>query len=326
MNSFTNKLQQESGLGNLFKGENELFMAPASSTPIKVDQKMKLLYGLQRVALRGCESAARIFLNHSKRPYFKKIDLLCDRLKQDLGVTDKAVVNINSHGVSWAIKDFIFVFNRIIGGWAILRDYFYSTSEGMNCVNESVDPNLAEHFMKWQEATEKLANSLVISFENLQNVNHRNSNRKVMKQSNSVLNLSSADQQINFQHIFDPLVNEDSEQVQLAGGYLKSAVYKPVSSSEGSVAPNTPSSTHNVDPLKLLFNEMQPENFYSDQSRGAHSMPLYKRCASDSSEKTPKKTNNRLKVNLTEKFEAVNLNNNMDEALFDYIFSCPETI
>ena len=97
-------------------------------TPSKVDQNYKSLCEMQKIALEGCESATKIFYAHSKRPYFKKIDLLCDRLKQDLVCTDKAVVNINSHGVAWAIKDCIFVLSRIIGGWVILRDYFYSKS------------------------------------------------------------------------------------------------------------------------------------------------------------------------------------------------------
>lgn len=115
-----------------------------------MDPKTKSLCDLQSLSIYGCESAARIFQAHSKRPYFKKIDLLCNRLKQDLSNTNKAVININSHGVAWAIKDFIFVFNRIINAWVIMRDYFYSNSEGMQCVRDSIDPNFAQDFLIWQ--------------------------------------------------------------------------------------------------------------------------------------------------------------------------------
>lgn len=327
MNSLlTEQTMSKNGCGSSINYEDKTFKVPvASSTPLKRDHKMKVLFGLQQIALKGCESAARIFQSNSKRPYFKKIDLLCERLKQDLGVTDKAVVNINSHGVAWAIKDFIFVFNRIMSGWTILRDYFYSTSDGMRIINEAFDSNLYEDFMKWQEATEKLSNSLVNTFENLHSVNQHNSNHRKVSKGNGSNNSSSsnisADLPINFQNIFDPSIDEDSEQIQLSGGYFKSAVYKPVSSSEGSV-PNTPSS-RDFD-SKHLLNDAHQESFYSDRS--GQSIPLYKRCSNESCEDHLKR-NNRSKVNLSEKFEDVNIENeNLKGEFFDYLFSCPETL
>lgn len=256
-------------------------------TPTKSDSNTKSLYQLQHIALSGCESAQRLFQAHSKRPYFKKIDLLCDRLKQDLTVTDKAVININSHGIAWAIKDFIFVFNRIINAWIIMRDYFYSTSEGMSCVKESMDPSFHKEFLIWQEATTALTKSLITSFENLHHRDQRNGNRKVNANDSDLLNnaRSSASKQKssdNFQNIFDPLIAQNSEQAQLNGGYLKSAVYKPVStSSEESTPPNTPGDySTDFDTFKVIFNDLMPN---SQLERSGNPKPLYNRCSAESS-------------------------------------------
>lgn len=285
-------------------------------TPTKSDSSTKSLYQLQHLALSGCESAQRIFHAHSKRPYFKKIDLLCDRLKQDLTVTDKAVININSHGIAWAIKDFIFVFNRIINAWIIMRDYYYSTSEGMSCVNEAMDPSFHQEFLNWQEATTALTKSLITSFENLHLRDQRNGNRKVnTKDSNSQYNArSSASKQKSeqFQHIFDPLIAQNSEQAQLNGGYLKTAVYKPVSSSEESTPPDTPNgSSADFEAFKVIFNDLLPnsqlERSGNPLDRSGNPKPLYKRCSANSSpaQQSASKTQPR---NLSAKFSNMGMN------------------
>jgi hypothetical protein len=263
---------------------------PFLQTPTKVDPKKKSLYELQRLSIHGCESAAKIYQAHSKRPYFKKIDLLCNRLKQDLSNTNKAVININSHGVAWAIKDFIFAFNRIISAWVIMRDYFYSASTGMQCVKDSLDKDFAQDFLIWQEATSKLVRSLVTSFENLHKRDQQNGKRKTAKCNSPQVPRSDP-----FQSIFDPLIAENSEELQLSGEYLTSAVYKPLSSSGDSTPPDTPESVpdHSFETFKLLCNEIAPEN--AERSGGLK--PLYKREASQG----------RSKVSLTEKFENLNV-------------------
>lgn len=258
-------------------------------TSVKLDPKTRSLCNLQRISIQGCESAARIFSAHSKRPYFKKIDVLCNRLQQDLSNTNKAVININSHGVAWAIKDFVFVFNRIISAWVIMRDYFYSNSDGMQCVKESIDKDFAQNFFIWQEATSKLAKSLVNSFENLHNRDQRNGNRKNTKPDSNTSSPANGSKNDPFHRIFDPLIAENSEQMQLSGNYLKSAVYKPLSSSEESTPPNTPASNpdHSYESFVLLLNDIVPENV----QRSENPKPLYKRG-------TPVRS----KVSLEEKF------------------------
>lgn len=251
-----------------------------------MDGKIKSLFELQDVALNGCESAAKIYQTHSKRPYFKKIDLLCDRLKQDLTVTNKAVININSHGIAWAIKDFIFVFNRIISAWIILRDYNYCTSEGMSCVKGALNPEFEETFLAWQEATTKMSKVLIQSFESLHVRDQRNGNRKTGSAQNSPANNKANTDP--FQRMFDPLIVENSNEAQLSGAYLKSAVYRPLSSSEGSTSPpDTPGSSsdqNDYEAFKLLVTEICNDD---DLGRSGNPKPLYKRGeASQSRKKT----------------------------------------
>lgn len=231
-------------------------------------------------------------------------------MKQDLSITNKAVININSHGVAWAIKDFIFVFNRIINAWVIMRDYFYSNSEGMQCVKESIDPNFTQDFLIWQEATSKLAKSLVNSYENLNYRDQRNGNRKGSTKSDSNTSSPACGAKQNndpFQKLFDPLIAENSEQMQLSGNYLKSAVYKPLSSSEESTPPDTPGSIpdHSFESFKLLFSELLPENAFIERS--GHPKPLYDRGAAESTPSSGNKTQYRMKVSLAEQFERLNM-------------------
>jgi hypothetical protein len=216
------------------------------------DLATKSLFDLQNVAAKGLKSASMIFNDNSKRPYFKKIDLLCDRLLQDLSVTGKAVTNINSHGVAWATKDFIFVFTRIIGAWSIIRDYFYTNQEGMKCVKEEMDPEMEKNFLAWQEATLKFCQSMITTFENLNVRNLRNGNRKPSTTTSKTKSTES------FQKIFDaPVI--DNEDIQLSGNYLKSAVYKPVSSISSASTRVSGRDDPTQESLKFMFKDILKE-------------------------------------------------------------------
>ncbi|CRL01108.1 CLUMA_CG014440, isoform A [Clunio marinus] len=267
-------------------------------TPSRTNPETKSLCDVQDIAVIGCDKATKLFAYHSKRPFFKKIDLLCDRLSQDLSVTNKAVVNINSHGITWAIKDYIFVFNRIMNAWVILRDYYYSKSEGMQCVQDTLDPNFREAFLEWQEVTGKLAKTLVNSFENLHNKDLKNGNRKLNKENSSApTNFANSKMKCDpFQSIFDPMIAENSEKIQLSGGYLKSAVYRPVSSPEGSTSTSlSPDTSNNLNSLKLLFDDIISDNEAFE--RKGQPKPLYKRGVQES---TP--TCERMRMNLSDQF------------------------
>lgn len=119
------------------------------------------------MAMRGCELAERLAHTHRNRPCFKKIDSLCARMKQDLVRQDSVLANINSQGMAWAVKDFIFVFTRIINAWIIIKGYVYNTPEGLAKVKTSLSPDFHDSFIKWQDSTMDFVDNLIKSFVNL---------------------------------------------------------------------------------------------------------------------------------------------------------------
>ena len=212
-----------------------------STVEIQAQEIDKVFCELQRVALNGCEIAEKVVQNHHKRPCFKKIDLLCGRLKQDLTSNNNVVANINSQGVAWAVKDFIFVFTRIINAWVIMRGYVYNKSDGLDRVKASIDPNLNSSFLEWQEATHKFANSLVKSYVNLDSlVQHQKASKDSSKNEECDKfdeSSKSPNYDAEFLHdlnrkLFDPSTVENSEETQRQhsenGTYFKSAVYHPL--------------------------------------------------------------------------------------------------
>ncbi|XP_037903735.1 protein mitoshell isoform X3 [Hermetia illucens] len=122
---------------------------------------------LTRMAMRGCELAERLAYTHRNRPCFKKIDSLCARMKQDLIRPDGVLPNINSQGIAWAVKDFIFVFTRIINAWIIIKGYVYNTPEGLTKVKSALSPDFTKSFAAWQDATMDFVENIIKSFLSL---------------------------------------------------------------------------------------------------------------------------------------------------------------
>ncbi|XP_013104507.1 protein mitoshell [Stomoxys calcitrans] len=145
--------------------------------------KAKLLE-LVRLALKGCSIAEGLAQEHRHRPCFKKIDCICARLKQDLMRPYGVLPNINSQGIHWGIKDFIFIFTRIVHAWIIAKGYVYDNSEGLNKVKSALSPDFLKSFVAWQDATITLIESLIKSFVNLDSLvqSHKNVNQKTAAQ------------------------------------------------------------------------------------------------------------------------------------------------
>lgn len=122
---------------------------------------------LTRMVMRGCELAERLAHTHRNRPCFKKIDSLCARMKQDLVRPDGVLANINSQGIAWAVKDFIFVFTRIINAWIIIKGYVYNTPDGLSKVKSALSADFNESFIKWQESTMDFVDNIIKSFLSL---------------------------------------------------------------------------------------------------------------------------------------------------------------
>ncbi|XP_055643105.1 protein mitoshell isoform X3 [Toxorhynchites rutilus septentrionalis] len=137
------------------------------------------------MAMQGCEMAEQLAHSHQKRPCFKKIDSLCARMKQDLIRPDNVLANINSQGVAWAVKDFIFVFTRIMNAWIIIKGYVYNTPEGLERMQKEFSPDFLENFLKWQDSTIDFVDSLIKSFGNLDLLEQNQRTNGAHKESSS---------------------------------------------------------------------------------------------------------------------------------------------
>ncbi|XP_053692250.1 protein mitoshell [Sabethes cyaneus] len=157
-----------------------------AGTGIVVNQEK--LSTLTEMAMRGCELAEQLADNHQKRPCFKKIDSLCARMKQDLIRPDSVLANINSQGMAWAVKDFIFVFTRIINAWIIIKGYVYNTPEGLERVQKVLSPDFLDNFMKWQDSTIDFVDSLIKSFTSLDETVQNQRTSGVQKEANLKIN------------------------------------------------------------------------------------------------------------------------------------------
>lgn len=122
---------------------------------------------LTKKAMHGCELAESLAHTHRSRPCFKKIDSLCARMKQDLVRPDSVLANINSQGIAWAVKDFIFVFTRIVSAWVIIKGYVYNTPNGLGKVKAAFSDDFFDDFANWQDTTIKFIDSIIKSFVNL---------------------------------------------------------------------------------------------------------------------------------------------------------------
>uniref|UniRef100_A0AAG5D9R3 Bromo domain-containing protein n=1 Tax=Anopheles atroparvus TaxID=41427 RepID=A0AAG5D9R3_ANOAO len=122
---------------------------------------------LIQTALEGCKMAVSLASSNQKRPCFKKIDTLCANLQLDLVKADNVMANINSQGLAWAVKDFIFVFTRIMNAWIILKGYVHSQPAGLVDIQNELCPKFLDAFSRWHLSTHELTQSLIDSFVKL---------------------------------------------------------------------------------------------------------------------------------------------------------------
>ncbi|XP_062551955.1 protein mitoshell isoform X2 [Armigeres subalbatus] len=214
-------------------------------TGIVVDKEK--LIALTEMAMQGCELAEQLANNHQKRPCFKKIDSLCARMKQDLIRPDSVLANINSQGIAWAVKDFIFVFTRIINAWIIIKGYVYNTPDGLDRVQKVLSPDFLNHFLKWQDSTIDFVDSLIKSFTSLDEMVQNQRTCGVQKESSpkgtSRQSKTDEEKERNIQELFEYLkdmipnlseskANSSSDNAQMKhnenGTYFKTGIYEPV--------------------------------------------------------------------------------------------------
>lgn len=196
---------------------------------------MQRLQDITRISLQGSDIAERLANAHRQRPCFKKMDTLCARLKQDLLRPDGVLPNINSQGIAWAVKDFIFVFTRIVNSWVILKGYVYNTPDGLNKIKDQLPAGFMAAFDYWQISTLTLVEMIIKSFVNLDGMLQKQKN-SFTKLDNTYNNLSSngnssdsnsSNKTLNGTDISLPVTAVVSPQDNMGRGYGPSAYSTP---------------------------------------------------------------------------------------------------
>lgn len=230
-----------------------------------------IFYELQRTCLEGCSLSESTAQNYRRRPCFKKIELLLSRLKQELNVHQNIVSNINSQGTAWVIKDFIFVFTRIINAWIIMRGYIYDSARELDHLRDNFDPELMNSFLEWQTATLKMVRPLINSVDML---NTYTQNKDISKKKKDKV---AREEPLKEQHyedefledfqktLFTPQCVANSEEIQLrnhhTNSYFRAGVLKPLMMPPNGVStPKTPFSPMSND------SPMSPESVYTNSS------------------------------------------------------------
>lgn len=252
---------------------------------------------MQCFVSNGCTFAEGVAQGYRKRPCFKKIELLLSRLKQELNVHHNITSNINSQGTAWAIKDFVFVFSRIVNAWTIMRGYIYDKNKGLDELRKDYDPNFSASFIEWQEATLKMMKALMGTVENFDVLAHnksgnKNKKKEVYVDSNSEIKQYDKEFLKNFQNeLFSPKSAENSEEVQIrthqTNAYFRAGYLKPLQidsrySRSSSMEPTTPATPSTTDPFNWMsYEDLNDSPFNSTSSgssgrlynRKSHSLP-----------------------------------------------------
>lgn len=209
----------------------------------QVTLPMQRLQDITRISLQGSDIAERLANAHRQRPCFKKMDTLCARLKQDLLRPDGVLPNINSQGIAWAVKDFIFVFTRIVNSWVILKGYVYNTPDGLNKIKDKLPAGFMAAFDCWQITTLTLVDMIIKSFVNLDGMlqkqknsfTHMDAYHNSFPSNGNSSDSTSSNKTLNGTDILLPVTAVVSPQDNLKRAYGPSAYSTPHSSYNCSV-------------------------------------------------------------------------------------------
>lgn len=208
--------------------------------------------------------------NYRRRPCFKKIELLLSRLKHELNIHQNIVSNINSQGTAWAIKDFIFVFTRIINAWIIIRGYIYDNTRELDALRDEFDPDFIPNFLEWQQSTLKMIRPLIntIDLLNIHTQNKDSSKKKKEKViPTELVEHKQYDKEFleEFQkNLFTPQCVPNSEEIQLrnhhSNAYFRAGILKPIMLPKGSPA------TQQLAFSSMTNSPLTPESLYSSST------------------------------------------------------------
>ncbi|XP_052864534.1 protein mitoshell [Anopheles cruzii] len=226
------------------------------------------------LALRGCKTVDSFIGHFQKRPCFKKIDSLCARLQQDLVKNDNVLSNINSQGLAWVLKDFVFVFIRIMGAWLIVKGYAVSQPSVLMYVRRELCSKFPAALNQWHKATRELVESLITSFTNL---SHLSSHRggligfpmtlsAAMAGNGYVENTNGADSRTeNADDVSFP--NND-------GDYIRTGVYKTLRKPPGLPEPSKRADKKAYENQTILFNRYMETDYPNSETNQTGPAPI----------------------------------------------------
>jgi len=172
-----------------------------------------------------------------------------------------------------------------------MRGYIYDKSKGLDDLRKDYDPNFADSFIEWQEATLKMMKALMGTVENFDVLTQNKSGNKEKKKEVYV-DVDSETKQYDkefletFQKdLFSPKSAENSEELQIrnhkTNAYFRSGYLKPLQigsqySPSSSMEPTTPATPSTADPLNWMSYEDLNDSQYNSASTGS-SGRLYNR-------------------------------------------------
>ncbi|XP_070132869.1 protein mitoshell isoform X2 [Drosophila bipectinata] len=230
------------------------------------------LTDITRISLYGSEIAERLASAHRNRPCFKKIDTLCARLKQDLLRPDGVLPNINSQGIAWAVKDFIFVFTRIVNAWVILKGYVYNTPDGLNKIKDELPSGFMSTFDSWQCGTLAMLQMIIKSYVSLDELLQKQKNCFVGKDSSGTISLNSSNTSASLRSTSE--CNESGTMCHKALGSASNGNSVSQTPSEGQGSPNgSPRNESDTDNGKSLCEGPETEQSSTSSTSTALNKP-----------------------------------------------------
>ncbi|CAG9760374.1 unnamed protein product [Ceutorhynchus assimilis] len=124
---------------------------------------------------RCCITAEQIAYKNRCRPYFRNIQSLCNRTRLEILTPGTTIASIHSQGPSYATKDFIYAFLRLINCWHVMQGYWdiidVFSGSGMENIKNELSPEFRSCYLTWEKQTKEMAAHLSNIFNNLDKIN-----------------------------------------------------------------------------------------------------------------------------------------------------------
>lgn len=126
------------------------------------------------LAVNGSSIASQLAITHRSKPCFYQIENVCKRLMTD--ILRPISPQVEHQGSVWAVKDFIFVFTRIMNAWMIIKGYINNNHSGLHNIKAEFSPELAASFTAWENSSLVFCSNVIKTFINLNNLVQKEEN------------------------------------------------------------------------------------------------------------------------------------------------------